>query len=531
MYNKFKRRLGVAALAVATGGVAAAALAVSSTVAASTKASARPTKVHAMRATACTKRGTLTFGIAGGDIPTIDPNIIASAAQEAVQPLLFDTLAKYTPNGTLVPDVATKWKASTDQKTWWFWLRRDVKYANGRPFTSADVVANVLRVLNPSVASQARGNIKDIRSVRAISKYEVRFKLGSPSSILPNQLFLTKMGDTTDPAKVGSGNGTGPYKVASFVPDQSLSLVPNPNYFGQQPCFNNITFTREPDPTSMVTAFTSGKLGMIWQIPVADVRTVQSDTNAYIVKPKSISSVQAWEVDTTSPPFNNVLARRALSYAIDRNTMVKVAFLGQATPSVANDLLSTTSPGYDKNLTPYTFNLTKAKQLFDQAGVKPGTTFTFWAEAGSNPEWITMGEILQQDLQKIGLNLKIVQSDVSTWLSKFYPAGKSYPATIVANFLSLQPNPTLGLSFATSGKCECNWNNASYDALLKKSFGIADPVKRQRVYDQMQQLLSQQAPVLAIAHQTNIVAAQKTITGVWEDPRGNVHLENARPAR
>jgi peptide/nickel transport system substrate-binding protein len=197
-------------------------------------------------------------------------------------------------------------------------------------------------------------------------------------------------------------------------------------------------------------------------------------------------------------------------------------------PSLANDLLSTVSPGYNKTLKANTFSLTKAKQLFTQAGVKPGTTFTFWAQASSHPEWLTMAEILQQDLQKIGYNLNIVQNDISTWLTKFFPAGKSYPGLIVANYLSLQPNPALGLSFATSGKCECNWNNKQYDALYFKALGLQDPGKRQAVYDQMQQMVSQQAPVLAIAHQTNIVAAQKGISGIWEDPRGNVHLEDVR---
>jgi peptide/nickel transport system substrate-binding protein len=138
-----------------------------------------------------------------------------------------------------------------------------------------------------------------------------------------------------------------------------------------------------------------------------------------------------------------------------------------------------------------------------------------------------MAEILQQDLAKIGYKLNIVQNDTSTWLQKFYPAGKSYPGLIVANGLSLQPNPALGLSFGISGKCECNWNNKQYDALYLKALGTPDPVKRQVVYNQMQQLFSQQVPVLTIGHLTNVMAAQKGIVGIWEDPRGNAHLENA----
>jgi peptide/nickel transport system substrate-binding protein len=512
------RRKSLAALALA----AAAALA---TLALGSSGQAAP---RAASATTCTQHGTITFGVGGGAIPALDPNTIASAAQWTIQPLLYNGLTKYAHDGSVLPDLAVSWKHSDDLKTWWFFLRHGVKYANGRPFTAKDVVANVLRVLNPATASQARGNIKDVRSVDAIGKYEVRFKTGSPSSILPDQVFLTKMSDVVNIASKDpklAGNGTGPYQVASFTPDQTLSLVPNPNYWGPKPCFSRINFVREPDFTSMVTAFTDGKLDVAFQVPTSAVSTIQGDKNASIIKPTTISSVQAWEVDTTSPPFNNPLARQALSYAIDRATMVKVAFAGQAIPTLTNDLVNPTNPAFDKKLTPYTFDLDKAKQLFTQAGVQPGTTFTFLTDG--TPEWTTMGEILQQDLQKIGLNLTIQQDDESTYLDKFYPAGKSYPGVIVANFLSLQPNPVLTLSFPTSGKCECNFNNKAYDALLSRAFGSTN---RQAILDQMQEMVSTQSPLFTIASQTNIVAVSNRVKGVWQDPRGNVHLEDAQLA-
>jgi peptide/nickel transport system substrate-binding protein len=207
-----------------------------------------------------------------------------------------------------------------------------------------------------------------------------------------------------------------------------------------------------------------------------------------------------------------------------------VAFQGQATPSLANDLLSTVSPGYDKSLKPNTFSLTKAKQLFTQAGVKPGTTFTFWALAGRRDEWITMAQILQQDLQKIGLNLSIERNDISTWLAKFNPAGKKFPNTIVGDFWSLPADPLSAFGQATSGSCNCNWNNAQYDALLKKAQATVDPAKRQAIFDQMQVLFAKELPEMTIAHQTNVIYAQKTVSGMWEDPAGTSRLEGVQKA-
>jgi peptide/nickel transport system substrate-binding protein len=507
----------VAAAAAATTAVGVAAVATSAIGSAATHAAA-----------ACNQKGTLTYGIAGAGISALDPNTISFAGQEPLQTLLYNGLSKYAPSGAVVPDLATAWTSSKDLKTWTFTLRKGVTYASGRAFTAADAAGNIGRVLDPKVASQAAGAISGIVSAHPVGKYKLVVKLKAANALLPSALTDVKMSDTHDIANLDkTGNGTGPYKVSSFIPGQSLSLVPNPKWFGGKACLAKITFIREPDPTAMVTDFTAGKIDVVWQVPPSALPKVQADSSATVLKPASVSGAHVWEVDTTSPPFNNPLARQALQYAIDRQSMVKAAFFGQALPSLADDLLSTASPAYNKALKPYTFDLAKAKQLFTQAGVKPGTTFTFWALAGRRDEWVTMGEILQQDLQKIGLNLEIQRNDVSTWLGKFYPAGKSFPGTIIANYFSMPPDPSFAFQQGLYGNCECNWNNPQVEKLAAQAIATADPKKRQALYNQMQQLYSQGAPVAVIAHQTNIVAAQKTIKGVWEDPAGNVHLETA----
>lgn len=477
---------------------------------------------------ASTASGTVTYGIAGAGITKLDPNTLAFAGQAPLQTLLYDGLTKYDQNMKVVPDLATSWRSSANLTTWWFNLRKGVRYSNGHPFTAADAVANIERVLNPATHSQARLNIADITSVTPVNNYEVKIQLSAADALLPTALIQVEMSYTEDLAQLNqTGIGTGPYQVKTFVPGESLSLVPNVDYWGPKACLAEIKFVREPDPTSMVTGFKNGELNVIWQVPPADVPAITSDPSASIVTPAGgASGSHVWELDTSSPPFNNPLAREALSYATDREAMVKAAFFGLATVSPANDLVSTKNPAYDHSLTPYTFDLQKAKSLFAQAGVKPGTTFTFWALAGRRPEWITMAEILQQDLAKIGYKLKIERNDVTTWLKLFYPAGKKYPGVIVANYFSLPPNPSLAFKQAQFGKCECNWNDPQFEALAKSA--AATPSSHvQGVYNQMQQVFSQSVPVIVVAQQTNIVAISKSVHGVWEDSIGDVHLSRA----
>lgn len=474
-----------------------------------------------------TSSASVTYGISGAGITALDPNTISFAGQEPLQTLLYDGLTTYNIHMQIVPDLATSWSSSKDLKTWTFSLRHAVHYASGRLWTAADAKANILRVLDPSVPSQAHGEISDIASVQTKGNFTLILHLSHPDALLPTALADVKMSDTTNiPALNTTGNGTGPYKLSSYTPGQSLTLVPNPHWWGGKACLAQITFLREPDPTSMVTDFRAGKLDMIWQVPPASIPAAHI-TGAFFLTPPTVSGAHVWEVDTTSPPFNNVLARQALSYAIDRNTMVQTALFGHGTPSDANVIISKHSAAYDKTLKPYAFDLSKAKQLFQQAGVAPGTTFTFWALAGRRDEWITMAQILQQDLQKIGYNLNIVRSDVSTWLSKFYPAGKSYPGYIIANYFSLPPDPSYAFKQVQYGACECNWNDPTFEALAQRALSTGSISARTNIYHQMEAIESQQAPIEVIAHQTNIVAVRGGILGAWEDAQGNVHLEGA----
>lgn len=495
-------------------------------------ASSSPSAVSVTSAatqTGCaSSRGSLRYGIAGAGISQLDPNTINFAGQFPLQSTLYNGLTQYGKDNEVIPDLATRWYPRNNLKTWYFVLRKGVRYSSGRAFTANDARANILRVLDPKVPSQQRANAKDIRSVRVLSPTKLLIRLGHPSALLPAAMVDIKMSDTQNVATLAtSGTGTGPYKVGSFVPNQSLVLVPNPYWFGGKACLQRIEFVREPDPTAMVTDFKAGNLDVIWQVRPTDVATVRQAGT--ILKPLGgVAGAHVWEVDTTSPPFNDVRVRQALSYAINRKAMNQTALLGTGTPSLGNSLINSESKAYNKKLKPYNFDLQKAKSLFDAAGVKPGTTFTFWSLAGRRDEWITMAQILQQDLQKIGLKLDIQRADVSTWLAKFYPAGKKYPNTIVGNFFSSPPQPSYTMRQWQFGSCECNWKNARFETLATQAIATKDPVARQKIYDQMQQIASVAAPIMVIAHQTNIVAAQKRVAGIWEDARGNVHLEGAR---
>lgn len=472
--------------------------------------------------------GTLTFGYAGNGLTTLDPDKITSGTEKPLATLLYDGLTKRAPDGSTQPALATSWQSSNGARTWTFHLRTGVKFHDGHEFTAKDAVQNIKRVLNPTTASQVLKRVADVKQAIAKDPHTLVLKLSRPDAMMPTGLIDLKMVNVKDVKDIDkNGDGTGPYTLESFLPDDHVTLKANPDYWGPKPRAGTIKIVRAADTTSAMTSLRSGELSVLWGVPPTDAKTLQGSNQVQFLKPQQNSGTVAWEVDNTSPPFDKLAARQALAYAVDRPVYLSAAFQGFGQVSPGNVPVATTSPAYAKGTTQYSFDLQKAKQLFQQAGVGPGTKLTFWTTAGRNPQWLTMGQILQQDLKKIGITLQIQQKEASAWLQKFFPAGKKYPGTIVANYLSLPSTPEYALQFFVSGGCECNWNDKSYDSLLAKALGTTDEGQRTTMLQRLQTMVSQQVPAVIPLQSATIVAAQPNVHGAWVESDGTVHLEQA----
>jgi peptide/nickel transport system substrate-binding protein len=471
--------------------------------------------------------GTLHFGQSQG-ITQLDPNTIASSSQTQLQTLLWNGLTKYAPDMSVRPDLAKSWTASTDYRHWTFHLRPGVRFHNGKPFTADDAVRNIRRVLDPKTAAQAAVKINMIDKVRAAGPATLDIDLKTPNPQLPNGLVDVKMTDVDHIKDVNrTANGTGPYKLARFVPNQSVTVVRNDRFWGPRPRFDRIEIQRYADATAAQSAFLSGELDTLTELA--------PDTASYLAVGRTLlgapqpAGVAVWELDTKSKPFDDPKARLALSYAADRAAMNQAAYAGKAVVNDTDQPVNPTGPYYDKGLPHHAFDLAKAKSLFAEAGVKKGATLTFWTTAGANLEWTTMGQILQQDLKKIGVNLQIRSNEVATWAAKAFPKGKRYPGLIYANFLSFPPPPAdYAVSwYSNSGTCECNWTAPdTYEkaaAAVSRSSGRA----RARGFTDAQRVLNANVPIVTLANTSPLSVAQKNVRGVWVQSEGTLHLEDA----
>lgn len=472
--------------------------------------------------------GAITVAASQG-IPQLNPAIRTFAWEEVLFPLLWNGLTKTDESGEIVGDLAESWTSSDDQMTWTFTLRDGVTFSNGEPFTADDAAAAFEYYLDDDTATQEKNKISMVTDVTASDDTTLVITLSEPIATFPAGIVWVKMIDvdsldTIDREPVG----TGPYVVDRFTPDDSLTLVPNENYFGDAPSLDEITIVKAAESTAAVTGLRSGDIDVLWSVPQGDVASLEAGGDITLVRPDNPSQWPSWEVDTTSPPFDDVRARQALAYAIDREAILEAAYYGQGVVSPTNNALGEVNPWFGGDLVDYSYDLEKAKQLFAEAGVTEGSTLTWWGVAGSYPEWNTSGEILQASLKEIGITLKIDNNDSGTWVDAFYPAGNSFPGYIVPNFQSTPPEPAYSLNFYLPGRCECNWQNDEFQQAFDGALAEADDEARKQKWATVQEIINQEVPLIVPLQSTVVTATSDRIDGLWVEGGGQLHLENAQ---
>jgi peptide/nickel transport system substrate-binding protein len=281
-----------------------------------------------------------------------------------------------------------------------------------------------------------------------------------------------------------------------------------------------------PDETGAEAALRNGTLTAFWN-PASTAIASLSTGGRQVLASANPGGVDVLELDTTTAPFNNPVARQALAYAIDRDSIIKAAYGGKAISNPYQTFVNPTGSFFDSSLTSYAYNPDKAKQLFAQAGV---TSLTYWTIAGAYPEMAVWGQILQEDLSKIGIKVDIQAKETNTWLNKFYPNGKKYPGLMVSNKFSFNPPPDVFAPqfFSSKGTCECNWKPpAAYDAAVTALQEATDVAGQKAAMTTIQSELNQGSPVIVIDNSAPVTVVQGTVSGAWETPDGVLHLEGA----
>src|SRR5258705_1515514 len=242
---------------------------------------------------------------------------------------------------TIVRELAESWAWSGDGKTLTFKLRKDVKWHDGKPFTSADVKCTFDMLMGKSQQKFRQNPRKSwydqVNEVTTNGDYEASFNLKRPQ---PALLSLLASGYTpVYPCHVSAAEmrtkpiGTGPFKFVEFKANESIKLTKNPDYFKKGlPYLDGIEFTIIPNRSTAILGFISGQFDITLptEVTIPMIKDVKSQTPkaVCVVEPNNVSTNII--INSSSPPFDNIDIRRALALSLDRKAFISIMFEGQA---------------------------------------------------------------------------------------------------------------------------------------------------------------------------------------------------------
>lgn len=327
---------------------------------------------------------------------------------------VYDSLLKQDAKGELQPDLATEWKLSSDAKSLDLTLRPNVKFHDGETFDAQAVKANLEAAKKPGQTTSA--TLQSLASVEVVDAQHARLVFNRPSADMPEALageagMMISPPALADPAGLKTKPvGAGPFKVTKYTADEVVYRAWDGYWNKSAIKLGGIDIVHIDDDATRLNALKSGQYdtALIFGPQVDEAKSAGLETAT-----GTTASMYAVQLNTGKPPFDNPLVRQALQHAIDRDAVNKGAFDGDA-PPVSQPF----PPGYwayvegldDAGYTEY--NPDKAKQLLAQAGLPNG--FSFNLLAGTNKTYNQAEAIIQDQLAKIGVKMKIDIADTVT---------------------------------------------------------------------------------------------------------------------
>ena len=453
--------------------------------------------------------GTLNVAISG-EPDQLDPQKTSNYNSFEVLENVFDTLVQPNASLQMEPALATSWTTSKNQLTWTFTLRKTT-WQDGTPFTSADVVYSYDRIINQKLDNAYE--FAQVKSVTADGPQKVVITLTQPSPSLLAQIGGFKGVAIVEKKNVESGQiaqhpvGTGPYKVVSWNHGSSITLAANPHYWGGAPKIATINYTFVSDPTVALQDLEGGEVQWTDNLPPQEVQSLQRSADGFTVK--SVPSTDYWylTLNEARKPYNDVRVRQAIADAINRAAITKAATFGNAT--VNETAIPKTSQWY-YDYSPYSTNLSKAKALLAQAGVKSLTMDMM--VTSEYPQTVSAAQVIAAELQPLGITVKIRTLDFGTWLAE---EGKGDFDSFILGWLgNIDPDDYYYAQQHTGGSFNFQkFSNPTVDKLLDQARTTTNVAQRESLYDQAAKIIVDQASYIYLYNPDVIQAYSSKLHG------------------
>lgn len=467
----------------------------------------------------------------GSDSISLDSAFVSDGESSKVLTQIADTLVRYKNGSTeLMPWLAESWDISEDGTEYIFHLREGVKFHDGSDFTADAVVWSFERQLADTRTSDmpyASFTFADVVSVEAVDDLTLKIILSKQSTPFIANLAMGLSVQIYKPADDVAENpvGTGPYKFEAWKKDESITLLKNEDFWGdEKPSFDKVIFKVTKENSVRATELMSGQVDMIDGISFNDVEQLESSDEVEVEKVAGMN-INYMAFNTTRAPFDNKDARVAVAKAI--NTQEIVDFLYQGYATKAESFFPDFMPGYngDPGLTDYDVEAAKAEVAalgLDQTPIK---IICYSNPRPYNPAGGKLAETVQAYLNEVGVTAEVVvypwtdyRDKVNQYEGDIYFMGWIGDNGDPDNFLTLLEGASIG------GLNDTGWSNPEFDALMAKGRELPNGDERWETYKQAQEVLAQEVPWVPISHALDLGAWRTNVTGFELHPTGRVNL-------
>lgn len=464
-------------------------------------------------------------------ISTVSPD----AAADRIRTLIYNSLVKKNEKFEYVGELAKDIKIGADNTTVTFTLADNVKFHNGKVFTSADAkyTLDVLFAAGgykgasffDTVNGQKEAHITSIETPDAKTLVIKVRRPALVNQLLSNLVAIPIIPENSVEQQKTAPIGTGAFKFTSFDAANSLvALEANQDYWEGAPKIAKLNVKTVADANALQAELQAGRVDITvnpTNISADTFTSLGQNPNLQVVQTNG-SNIRYIGFNVQEKPVDNVKLRQAIAYAVDREKIIKELLGGQARP--ASSILPEESWAYTPG-TVYAYDEAKARQLVQESGYK-GEEISFKIAAG-NSAINLYSQVIQESLKKIGVNAKIETLELNTLFEQLklgqyqmttsqWVGGNQDPIFLRDLFAGTEfPDKKNG------GRNRSRYTNAEFDKLVNEAVETVDKTKARALYVKAQEIVSRDLPLLPLWYPSNMVVANKRLGNIKVNPSGD----------
>ncbi|NQT32786.1 MAG: peptide-binding protein [Candidatus Omnitrophica bacterium] len=476
-----------------------------------------------------------------GDARVLIPFLADDVTSGSICGLVYNGLTKVGKNLDVVPDLAESWEVSPVGLIITFYLRKNVTWHDGMPFTADDVRFTFDVIRDPDSGCPYVSNYKDISKIEVVGPHTIRFYYKQPYApallrfgmgIIPKHLF-ENTGDVRRSVYAREPVGTGPYIFSRWLHGQYIVLDANPDYFEHAPGIKRYVYRVIPDQAIQFLELISGELDSMDLNPYQYVyRSNTEEFEARIKKYRYLAHSYTYiGYNLQDPIFSDKRVRQALSYAINKKEIIDAVLLGLGESASGPFLKGTTY--YDEDVPGYEYDPQKAALLLRKAGwrdidedgvlEKDGREFSFILATNQGSQVREdIATVVQSQWAKLGIDADIQVIAWSAFLDQFVDK-KNFQAVILGWTIPVDPDLYSvwhSESMQEGGLNFISYSNKDIDDLIEKGRRQLDPALRAETYRTIHRILHEDAPYTFLFFPYATPAVQKRFKGIEPAPAG-----------